>query len=99
MKKKFWKCAYFEYEHDDFSRNKWCHSPISGYRECICEYSFQESSCPFYKKGDKSYTVNLNENELRMIDDFKERMRIETNKRETGEQTLLRYLKQKYENV
>ena len=99
MKKKFWKCAYFEYEQDDLSRNKWCHNPNSGYRECICEYSFQESSCPFYKKGDKSYTVNLNENELRMIEDFKEQMRTETNKRETGEQTLLKYLKQKYENV
>lgn len=96
-KKKFWKCVHFEYVNDDLTRMKLCHSPISGYRECICEWAFQESSCPFYKKGDKSYIVNLNENELRMIDDFKERMRIETNERETGEQALLRYLKQKYE--
>ena len=97
MKKKIWKCFHYEYVNDDLTRMKLCHNPHSGYKECICEYSFQESYCPFYKKGDKSYTVNLNENELRMIEDFKEQMRIETNKRETGEQVLLRYLMQKYE--
>ena len=99
MKKKFWKCAYYDYVNEDLTRMKICHNPNSGHYDCICEYAFQESSCPFYKKGDKSYTVNLNENELRMIEDFKEQMRTETNKRETGEQTLLKYLKQKYENV
>ena len=97
MKKKFWKCAYFEYENDDLSRNKCCHNPNAGHYECICEYSFQESSCPFYKKGYKSFMLNLNENELKLIDDFKERMKIEMNERETGEQILLRYLKQKFE--
>ena len=41
--------------------------------------------------------LNLDKNELKLIDDFKEQMRIEMNERETGEQALLRYLKQKYE--
>lgn len=97
MKKKFWKCAYFDYVNDDLTRMKMCHNPNSGHYECVCDRVFQESSCPFYKKGDKSFMLNLNESDLKLIDDFKERMQVEMNERETEERAVLKYLKEKYE--
>lgn len=97
MKKKFWKCAYFDYVNDDLTRMTLCHNPNSGYYGCICDRVFQESSCPFYKKGDKSFMLNLNKSDLKLIDDFKERMRVEMNERETEERAVLKYLKEKYE--
>ena len=97
MKKKFWKCAYFDYVNDDLTRMTLCHNPNSGHYECVCDRVFQESSCPFYKKGDKSFMLNLNKSELKLIDDFKEQMQVEMNKRETEERAVLKYLKNKYE--
>ena len=40
MKKKFWKCAYYDYVNDDLTRMKICHNPNSGHYDCICEYAF-----------------------------------------------------------
>ena len=95
--KKWWRCAHFEYDYDDWGKYCYCHNKDCPHKDCRAENVFQMSVCPFYAKGKESFVLDPSGYEDGMRE-FKERMEEDAKKKEIEERALLKYLKEKYES-
>ena len=95
-KKKWWRCAHFERDYDDWGKYSYCHNKDCPHRDCVADNIFQMSVCPFFKKGEVSGFFDSTGYEKGM-EEFKKRMESEMKQKEIEERALLKYLKEKYE--
>lgn len=63
----------------------------------MCKSIFCVQECPFFEKGERSFYLEMTDNDRKEVEKFIDKMSADEKKREIEERALLKYLKDKYE--